>query len=219
VGHGTHVAGTLASSTYGVAKGATIVPVRTFGCSTTTTLSAVIAGIDWVAADHRPGQPAVANLSLTGGRSVALDRAMAALSNDGVAVAVAAGNEAYDACNTSPARVPQVLTVAASDGSDAMPAFSNGGACVDLFAPGVRIVSTDDRIGAPAVMSGTSMATPHVAGALAIEMGVRGTTAQQAQNRVLGKATIGAISGTGRRCGLMSGCRPATPNNRLVYIG
>jgi subtilisin family serine protease len=136
-----------------------------------------------------------------------------------VAVAVAAGNEAEDACGTSPARVPQVLTVAATDAADAMPSFSNGGSCVDIFAPGVRIVSTDDRTAGTAVMSGTSMAAPHVAGALAIEMGARGTTAQQAQNRVLGKATIGVVSGTGRRCGLVSGCRPATPNNRLVFVG
>ncbi len=219
LGHGTHVAGTLASSTYGVAKGATIVPVKTFGCSSSTTLSAIIAGLDWATADHRPGQPAVANLSLSGGSSKALDDAITALSNDGVAVAVAAGNEADDSCRISPARVPQILTVAASDATDAMPTFTNGGRCVDLFAPGVRVVSTDGLTNGSSVMSGTSMATPHVAGALAIEMGARGTTAQQAQNRVLGKATIGAISGTARRCGLLSGCRPATPANRLVFIG
>jgi subtilisin family serine protease len=216
-GHGTHVAGTLASATYGVAKGATIVPVKTFGCDDSTPLSAIIAGVDWAAADHRPGQPAVANLSLAGGASAALDRAVAALSDDGVAVAVAAGNESTDTCASSPGRVPQVLTVAASDGNDVMPSFSNGGSCVDLFAPGVRIVSTDSRSNGSAVMSGTSMASPHVAGALAREMAVRGTTAQQAQNRVLGRATTGVIHNTGRRCGALSGCRPATPANRLLF--
>jgi len=215
-GHGTHVAGIVAGSTYGVAKAATIVPVKIFGCSDSTTMSAIIAGIDWATADHRPGQAAVANLSVAGGPSVALDRAITALSNDGVAVAVAAGNDSADACAGSPARVPQVLTVAASDVNDFMAGFSNGGPCVDLFAPGVRIVSADFRSSSSTVISGTSMAAPHVAGALAREMGKAGTTAQQAQNRVLAGATTGRIIGADRRCVLLGGCRPATAN-RLLF--
>lgn len=217
-GHGTHVAGTVGSSTYGVAKGVTIVPVKTFGCGASTPLSAIIAGLDWAAADHRPGQPAVANLSLTGPASSALDRAVTALSNDGVAVAVAAGNDRQDACATSPGRVAQVLTVAASDRTDAMPGFSNGGPCVDLFAPGVGIVSTDSRSNGSRLLSGTSMSSPHVAGALAREIGVPGTTARQAENRVLARATAGVVTGTGPRC-QASACRPATPANRLLFTG
>ena len=217
-GHGTHVAGILGSSTYGVAKGATIVPVKIFGCGSTTSLSAIIAGVDWVTADHRPGQPAVANLSLTGGPSTALDRAVTALSNDGVAVATAAGNEGGDACAGSPGRVPQVVTVAATDVSDAMARFSNGGPCVDLLAPGVRIVSSDLRTTGSTVISGTSMAAPFVAGALARELGKGGTTAQQAQDRLVATASTNRISGAQRTCGLRSGCRPATAN-RLLFVG
>jgi subtilisin family serine protease len=218
-GHGTHVAGIVGSSTYGVAKGVTIVPVKAFGCDGRAPLSRIVAAIDWVTADHRPGQPAVANLSLSGAGSAALDRAVTALSNDGVAVAVAAGNEGLSACATSPARVGQVLTVAASDGNDVMTRFSNGGACVDLFAPGAGIVSTDSRSNGSTLMSGTSMAAPHVAGALVLQMAVRGTTAQQAQNRVAARATHQAVTGTGRRCVLLVGCRPATANNRILYTG
>jgi len=218
-GHGTHVAGTLAGSAYGVAKGALIVPVKTFGCSDNTSLSAIVAGVDWATANHLRGQPAVANLSLTlAGASAALDRAITALSNDGVAVAVAAGNSGADACNISPGRVPQVLTVASSDAGDAMASFSNGGPCIDVFAPGVRIVSADNRSNGSAVMSGTSMSSPHVAGALALEMSRRGTTPQQAQNNVLARATFGKITGTGPRCNTSSSCRPATPANRLLFI-
>ncbi len=219
LGHGTHVAGTLASSSYGVAKGATIVPVKTFGCAGSTTLSAIVAGVDWVAADHRPGQAAVANLSFSGGASTALDRAITALSDDGVAVAVAAGNESVDACAISPGRVSQVLTVGASDAADAMAGFSNGGRCVDLFAPGARVISTDSRSNGSAVLSGTSMASPHVAGALAIEIARPGVSSQQAQARVLARATPGVVTATERRCVLLVGCRPATPDNRLLFVG
>ncbi len=217
-GHGTHVAGILASSTYGVAKNATIVPVKAFGCANTTTLSAIVAAVDWATADHRPGQPAVANLSFAVGRSPALDQAVAALSADGVAVATAAGNEASDACATSPAGLPQVLTVAASDGNDRMARFSNGGPCVDLFAPGVAVVSTDFRSLGTAVVSGTSMAAPHVTGALAREMEIPGTNGQQAQARVLAKATTGKVIGADPRCLVLTlGCQAGTPN-RLLFV-
>jgi len=217
-GHGTHVAGILGSSTYGVAKNATIVPVKAFGCASSTTLSAIVAAVDWATADHRPGQPAVANLSFSVGRSPALDQAVAALSADGVAVAAAAGNEASDACATSPAGLPQVLTVAASDINDVMARFSNGGPCVDLFAPGVAVVSTDFRSVGTAVVSGTSMAAPHVTGALAREMEIPGTSSQQAQARVLAKATTGKVIGADPRCLLpILGCQPGTAN-RLLFV-
>lgn len=217
-GHGTHVAGILGSSNYGVAKGVTIVPVKAFGCSNVTTLSAILAAIDWATADHRPGQPAVANLSFAVGRSPALDQAVAALSADGVAVAAAAGNERSDACASSPAGVPQVLTVAASDSNDVVAPFSNVGPCVDLFAPGVAVVSTDFRSFGTAVISGTSMATPHVTGALAREMEIPGMNGQQAQARVLGRATTGRIIGTEPRCALLIlGCLPGSPN-RLLFV-
>ena len=216
-GHGTHVAGILGSSTYGVAKGVTIVPVKIFGCADTTSLAAILAGVDWATADHRPGQPAVANLSLTGLRSTALDRAVTALSNDGVAVAVAAGNDGTDACLDSPARVPQVLTVAATDVSDTMASFSNGGPCVDLFAPGVRIVSADAKSNGTRVTSGTSMASPFVAGALARELS-KGGTAQQAQTRVVANATVNRVRGIEGRCALLRGCRPITVN-RFLFTG
>ena len=218
-GHGTHVAGILGSSTYGVAKAATIVPVKAFGCDGTSSLSAIIAGIDWATADHKVGQPAVANLSFNAGASSALDRAVLALSNDGVAVAAAAGNDTGDACASSPGRVAQVLTVAASDAADAMAPFSNGGRCIDLFAPGVGVLSTDSRSNGARLLSGTSMAAPHVAGALAIEMGRPLTTAATAQNRLLGRVTTGVLTDTGRRCVLLGGCRPPTPANRLLFIG
>lgn len=218
-GHGTHVAGILGSSSYGVAKGVSIVPVRAFGCDGSAPLSAIVAAIDWATADHRPGQPAVANLSLTGPPSAVLDRAVAALSNDGVAVAVAAGNDGRDSCATSPGRVTRVVTVAASDAADVMAPFSNGGQCVDLFAPGVAILSTDSRSNGTRLLSGTSMATPYVTGALAVQMAVRGTTAPQAQNRVVARATPGVVTGTAQRCILLSGCRPVTANNRLLFTG
>ncbi len=219
-GHGTHVSGTLAGSTYGVAKGAFLVPVKAFGCSDSTSLSAIVAAVDWATARHQPGEPAVANLSLAlTTPSSALDRALTALSNDGVAIAVAAGNGGVGACTISPGRVPQVLTVGAIDGGDAMASFSNGGPCIDLFAPGVRIVSADSRSNGSAVMSGTSMSSPFVAGALALEMSRRGTTAQQAQSRVLARATVGKITSTGTRCAPQLPCRPATQANRILFTG
>ena len=218
-GHGTHVAGILASATYGVAKNATIVPVKAFGCANTTTLSAIVAAVDWATADHRPGQPAVANLSFAvAAQSPALNRAVAALSADGVAVAAAAGNEASDACASSPSSLPQVLSVGASDGNDRRARFSNGGPCVDLFAPGVAVVSTDFRSLGTSVISGTSMAAPHVTGALAREVEIPGTSSQEAQARVLAKATTGKIIGVDPRCVLLTlGCQPGTAN-RLLFV-
>ncbi len=172
-GHGTHVAGTLGGSTYGVAKRVTIVPVRVLDCRGEGPISAVVAGVDWVAADHEPGEPAVANMSLglTVPASVtAVDNAVAGLIADGVTVVVAAGNESRPSCGSSPARVPAAITVGASTALDDDAPFSNFGPCNDLFAPGVDIVSavpSASDTGA-AARSGTSMAAPHVAGAVAL---------------------------------------------------
>ncbi len=169
-GHGTHVAGTIGGSYSGVAKSVTIVPVRVFACGVAQTpTSVIIAALAWIVADHDAGEPAVANLSLGGSADPALDAAVNALIADGVTVVVAAGNEATDACASSPARVAGAITVGAVDSSDLLASFSNRGSCVDLFAPGVSIVSAGYlSANGLRVMSGTSMASPHVAGAVAL---------------------------------------------------
>lgn len=174
-GHGTHVAGTLAGTTYGVAKSATLVPVRVLNCSGTGYTSDVIAGINWVITDHQsnPSSPAVANMSLGGEANKSLDDAVAAAVAAGVTMVVAAGNGNVDACTASPAREVTAITVGATDSTDARAAFSNYGNCVDIFAPGVSI--TSDGIAtatSTATMSGTSMSTPHVAGAAAVYLGL-----------------------------------------------
>src|SRR5512132_4167506 len=169
-GHGTHVSGTIGGSTYGVAKGVSLVAVRLLDCSGSGTNSGVIAGIDWATADHQPGQPAVANMSLGGGASTALDSAVSRSIADGITYAVAAGNgnqagAPQDACKSSPARVAAALTVGATDKTDKAASFSNYGTCVDLFAPGVGITSDwYTSTSATNTISGTSMATPHVTG-------------------------------------------------------
>jgi subtilisin family serine protease len=167
-GHGTHVAGVAAGSTFGVARSATVVPVRVLDCSGSGTVSSVVAGLDWVATQLGAG-PAVVNLSLGSGVSDALDAATANLVARGALVTVAAGNSAADACLVSPARVVGALTVSASDRSDRRPSFANVGTCVDLFAPGVAIPSAwHTSPSASAELSGTSMAAPHAAGAAAV---------------------------------------------------
>ncbi len=167
-GHGTHVAGTIASKTYGVAKLATIVPVRVLDCVGSGFLSGVVSGLDWIATNWTPGTPAVVNLSLGGGISSTLDASVESLVSKGLTVVVAAGNSATDACATSPARAPGAITVAASSITDGFASFSNFGSCVDVIAPGVNITSTwFNAASATAILSGTSMAAPHVAGVAA----------------------------------------------------
>ena len=168
IGHGTHVAGTLGGTTYGVAKGITLVAVRVGDCSTLTS-AGIIAGIDWATADHLPGQRAVANLSLGGPPSTAIDTSVQSSINDGIVYSIAAGNSNANACNTSPARVAAAMTIAASTSTDQRAGWSNWGTCVDWFAPGDGITSA--WIGsatATNTIGGTSMASPHNAGVAAL---------------------------------------------------
>ncbi len=169
-GHGTHVAGVAGGSAYGVAKASTLVPVRVLDCDGSGTLSTLLAGLDWVLADHASSpRPAVVNMSLGGDASSALDAEVEMLIAAGLSAVVAAGNGNADACATSPARVLGALTVGASTESDQRAPFSNYGGCVDLFAPGTNILS--DGYGSPtatALSSGTSAATPFVAGVAAL---------------------------------------------------
>ncbi|APU13494.1 S8 family peptidase [Actinoalloteichus fjordicus] len=166
-GHGTHVAGTIGGTEYGVAKEVAIQGVRVLDCGGSGTIEGVLQGIEWVTANAEA--PSVANMSLGGGVSEALDAAVAESIASGITYVVAAGNDNEDACNASPARTPTALTVAASDDADVRASFSNLGECVDLFAPGVDITSAwigaDDAIN---TINGTSMASPHVAGAVAL---------------------------------------------------
>lgn len=196
-GHGTHVAGTVGGATWGIAKQVTLVPVRVLSCSGSGSTSGVIAGLDWVTANG--ALPAVVNMSLGGGASSALDAAIARATTRGISVAVAAGNDNGNACLGSPARAPSALTVAASDISDRRASFSNFGTCVDLFAPGVSIRSaTYNSPTGSSLKSGTSMASPHVAGLAALVLQTMPTaTADQVSTFIKTTATPGKIINAG----------------------
>ena len=196
-GHGTHVAGTVGGSTYGVAKAVRLYAVRVLNCSGSGTDAGVIAGIDWVTANHV--KPAVANMSLGGGASTALDNAVQNSINAGVTYAVAAGNENQNACNVSPARAANAITVGSTTSSDARSSFSNYGTCVDIFAPGSSITSawyTSDT--ATNTISGTSMASPHVAGVAVLYL-QNNPTASPATvaSQIINTATTGVLTGIG----------------------
>ena len=196
-GHGTHVAGTVGGSTWGVAKGVRIHPVRVLSCTGSGSTSGVIAGVDWVRVNKV--RPAVANMSLGGGASSTLDSAINNLINSGVTVVVAAGNDNSNACNYSPARVPAAITVGSTTSTDARSSFSNYGSCLDVFAPGSSIRSAwHTSTTASNTISGTSMAAPHVAGAAALYLSVNtGASPATVRNAIVNNSTTGKVTGAG----------------------
>ena len=196
-GHGTHVAGTVGGTKFGVAKGVTLVAVRVLDCSGAGTTSSVLAGIDYVTNIHG-SEKAVATLSLGGAASNALDNAVRNSIADGIVYVVAAGNENRNACQVSPARVEAAITVGATSMTDARASFSNKGRCLDLFAPGVDITSAwFTGNSATAVISGTSQATPHVAGVAALYLQGHNANPQQVRNAIVGAATSGLVKNRG----------------------
>lgn len=207
-GHGTHVSGTAVGTVYGVAKKATVHPVRVLGCNGSGANSGVIAGVDWVTANAL--KPAVANMSLGGGDSAALDTAVNNAINSGVTFVVAAGNDNANACTGSPNKVPAAITVGATTKTDARASYSNFGACLDVFAPGSGITSawyTSNT--ATNTIDGTSMASPHVAGAAALVLGSSPTaTPAQVTDALIGSTTLGVVTGAGT----------GSPNT-LLYTG
>ena len=203
-GHGTHVAGTIGGTTYGLAKGASLHGVRVLSCAGLGLTSQIIAGIDWVR--QNAVKPAVANMSLGGGLSTALNDATTNLWNSGVFVAVAAGNDNVDACTASPASATGAFTAASSTNTDAKSSFSNWGACVEAYAPGSAIVS-DFLAGTTMSLSGTSMASPHFAGVAVLYKSTFGDApSSTVASWIVTNATNGVITGN-----------PAGTPNKLLY--
>ena len=200
-GHGTHVAGTVGGGSYGVAKGAKLVGVRVLDCDGSGTYSGVIAGVDWVTRqkNESPTAPAVANMSLGGGASSSLDDAVKNSIAAGVTYAVAAGNDNYDACYYSPARVAAAVTVGATTSSDSRASYSNYGSCLDLFAPGSSITSAwYTSTSATNTISGTSMATPHVAGVAALHLqGNASASPTAVRDAIVNSATSNVVTSAG----------------------
>lgn len=208
-GHGTHTASTAAGTTYGVAKGMTVIPVRILNCSGFGTIAGVIAGVDWVT--QNAIQPAVANMSLSAGASSSLDAAVSNSIAAGIVYAAAAGNDnGANACSLSPARVAAVLTVGATDVNDTRSGFSNVGSCLDLFAPGTGIIAAwYSSNTAAASLNGTSMSAPHVAGAAGLYLQANPTASPaQVATALVNNATTGVVANAGS----------GSPN-RLLYMG
>lgn len=210
-GHGTHVAGTVGGETYGVAQDVRLVAVRVLDCNGSGSNSGVIAGVDWVTQNHAAGAPAVANMSLGGGVSSALDTAVSNSIADGVTYALAAGNDyGANACNSSPSRVAAGLTIGSTTSTDARSDFSNIGSCLDMFAPGSNITSAWISSNTSTnTISGTSMATPHVAGAAALYLQSNpSATPATVNNTLISAATPNKVTNAGT----------GSPN-RLLYMG
>ncbi|MET8149413.1 S8 family peptidase, partial [Actinoplanes sp. NPDC005259] len=207
-GHGTHVAGTVGGTVYGVAKQVKLVGVRVLNCSGSGTTAGVIAGVNWVT--QNAVKPAVANMSLGGGASTTLDNAVASSISSGVTYALAAGNSTANACNSSPARVASAITVGATTSTDAKASYSNYGTCLDIFAPGSSITSAwYSSNTATNTISGTSMASPHVAGAAALVLSASPSlTPAQVRDNLVNRATTGVVTSPGT----------GSPN-RLLYVG
>ncbi len=207
-GHGTHVAGTVGGRIHGIAKDVRLHAVRVLNCSGSGSTAGVISGVEWVTNNRQ--LPAVANMSLGGSKSQALDDALRQAITSGVTFVVAAGNENQDACSRSPAGTAEAITVGATTDGDSRASFSNWGSCVDVFAPGDKITSTwinDD--GATHVLSGTSMAAPHVAGLAALFLERNPSAAPAAvASALVDNATPGKVANSGR-------CSP----NRLMFSG
>lgn len=201
-GHGTHVAGTVGGNTYGVAKGVSLVPVRVLDCNGSGSWSGVIAGLDWIrsAANPHGKTKAVANMSLGGGVSTSVNAAVASLVKSGITVVVAAGNSNRDACRFSPASERTAFTVGATDSNDARASYSNIGVCLDIFAPGTGITSS--WIGsatATSTISGTSMASPHVAGVVARYLqSATNTAPESVMAEIRTQATLGKVKSAGK---------------------
>ncbi|CAN5896243.1 hypothetical protein BH23GEM9_BH23GEM9_34330 [soil metagenome] len=207
-GHGTHVAGTVGGTVYGVAKQTSLVAVRVLNCQGSGTTSGVIAGVDWVTANHV--KPAVANMSLGGSASSSLDNAVANSIAAGVTYAIAAGNSNANACNYSPARVASAITVGATTSSDARASYSNFGNCLDIFAPGSSITSAWSTSNtATNTISGTSMASPHVAGVAALVLqGSPGASPSAVTSAITSNASTGKVTSAG-----------TDSPNLLLYMG
>jgi subtilisin family serine protease len=207
-GHGTHVAGIIGATAYGVANQVRLHGVRVLGCTGSGTTSGVIAGVDWVRVNRV--NPAVANMSVGGGFSSALNTAVNNLANSGVFVSVGAGGDAGNACNVSPASAASAMTVAATTSTDARASYTNYGSCVDIYAPGSSIISTwYTGTSATNTISGTSMAAPHAAGVAARYKATYGNAATATIDTwIKNRATLNVITGN-----------PTGTPNRLLYIG
>ena len=220
-GHGTHVAGTIGGSQWGVAKDVKLVPVRVLDCAGSGSWSGIIAGIDWVTAQTHL-RPAVANLSLGGALSTTVNAAVAAAVGKGVTMVVAAGNSGANACNYSPASEPSAITVGATTSADARASYSNFGSCLDLFAPGSSITSSW-YTGPAAVqtISGTSMAAPHVAGAAALALAANpASTPEMVARFLLANASVNKVglAGTGSPNRLVFSMAPGAPEVPVTLV-
>ncbi|GAB7047325.1 S8 family peptidase [Catenuloplanes indicus] len=206
-GHGTHVAGTIGGSTYGVAKGVQLVAVRVLDCAGSGSTTGVVNGINWVRTNAV--KPAVANMSLGGGASTTLDNAVNSAISAGITFSLAAGNSNANACNSSPARVAAAITVGATTSTDARASYSNYGTCLDIFAPGSSITSAwYTSTSATNTISGTSMAAPHVAGAAALVLSANTSyTPAQVRDYLVNNATPNVVTSPGT----------GSPN-RLLYV-